>query len=241
MLPLRRLSEEELRLFADRIAVNLVNRPLDLPVPEHRERVATLLRRMGEATLYELLEIDPTAPVLKVHEGYERVARLVHLDNAKRLDLMGREGVLEVLFERITEAYLTLSDPDQRKRYDREQPIWRTAEKPVVSRVDEAQRLYERARALAATEQFHAAIELLREAVRTTPKADYLALLGLLQTKNPKWLRYAEEHLRQAIEKGAKDPSLPSALAEVRRRLETGETAGASNAAGGDSHEVEIL
>jgi curved DNA-binding protein CbpA len=240
MLPLRRLSEEELRLFADRIAVNLVNRPLDMPIAAQREKVAVLLRRMGEATLYELLEIDPVSPVLKVHEGYERVARLVHPDNAKRLDLMGREGVLQVLFERITEAYLTLSDPDQRKRYDREQPIWRTAEKPVVSRVDEAQRLYERARALAAAEQFHAAIELLREAVRTTPKADYLALLGLLQTKNPHWLRYAEEHLRRAIELGAKDSSLPGALAEVRRRIDSGESASPSNTAS-DSHEVEIL
>jgi curved DNA-binding protein CbpA len=243
MLPPRRLSEEELRLFSDRIAVNLVNRPLDLPVSEHRERVAALLRRMGEATLYEMLEIDPSSPVPRVHEGYEQVARLVHPENAKRLDLMGREGVLEVLFERITEAYLTLSDPDQRKRYDREQPVWRTVEKPLVSRVDEAQRLYEKARVLASSEQFHAAIELLREAVRTTPKADYLALLGLLQAKNPLWLRYAEEHLRQAIDKGAKDPSLPSALAEVRRRIETGDTADAAGAskAGGDSHEVEIL
>jgi curved DNA-binding protein CbpA len=240
MLPLRRLSEEELRLFADRIAVNLVNRPLDMPIAAQREKVAVLLRRMGEATLYELLEIDPVSPVLKVHEGYERVARLVHPDNAKRLDLMGREGVLQVLFERITEAYLTLSDPDQRKRYDREQPIWRTAEKPAVSRVDEAQRLYERARALASAEQFHAAIELLREAVRTTPKADYLALLGLLQAKNPHWLRYAEEHLRRAIELGAKDSSLPSALAEVRRRIDSGESASPSNTAS-DSHEVEIL
>ena len=207
----------------------------------HREWVASLLRRMGEATLYDLLEIDPASPLLKVHDGYERVARLVHPENAKRLDLMGREGVLEVLFERVTAAYLTLSDPDGRKLYDREQPVRRQPEAPAVSRADEAQRLYDKARALAAAEQFHAAIELLREAVRTTPKADYLALLGLLQTKNPHWLRYAEEHLRRAIAQGSKDPSLPGALAEVRRRIETGETVTAAETAGGDAGEVQIL
>jgi tetratricopeptide (TPR) repeat protein len=109
-----------------------------------------------------------------------------------------------------------------------------------VSRNEEAQRLYDRARSLAAAEQYHAAIELLREAVRTTPKADYLALLGLFEARNPRWLHHAEEHLRKAIAQGSKDSSLPAALAEVRRRIESGDTAG-SSASGGDSQEVEFL
>ena len=238
VLPIRRLSGEELSLFSDRIAATLVTRPLDMTVATHREQVASLLRRMGEATLYELLGIEPTSPVIKVHEGYERSARLVHPDNATRLDLMGREGVLQVLFERVTEAYLTLSDPDRRKSYDREQPIWRTPEAPPVPRADEARRLFEKARILAAGDQLHSAIELLREAVRTTPKADYLALLGLLETKNPRWLHHAEEHLRRAIEQGSGDSALPGALAEVRRRIETGESPEAS---GKDSQDVEII
>jgi len=238
VLPLRRLSGEELSLFSDRIAATLVTRPLDIAVASHRERVADLMRRMGDATLYELLGIDPTSPVIKVHEGYERCARLVHPDNAERLDLMGREGVLQVLFERVTEAYLTLSDPDRRKSYDREQPIFRTPEAPAVSRADEARRLFEKARILASGDQLHSAIELLREAVRTTPKADYLALLGMLETRNPRWLHHAEEHLRRAIEQGSPDSTLPGALAEVRRRLETGESPDSS---GKDSQDVEVI
>jgi len=239
MTTLRRLSEEELRLFLDRIGASLQDRPLEIDAAAHRERLAALLRRMGEASLYELLDVDVASPVLRIHEGFERMARLVHPDNAQRLDLMGREGVLEVLFERVTEAYLTLSDPDRRKLYDREQPSWQS-EAPPMPRPEEAQRLYERARSYAAAEQFHAAIELLREAVRTTPKADYLALLGLLETRNPLWLHHAEEHLRRAIGQGAKDPSLPAALAEVRRRIETGDTAESDKTAS-DSHEVEII
>jgi curved DNA-binding protein CbpA len=229
-----RVSEEELALFSERIAATLADRPLDLSAPAHRERVARLLREVGDASLYELLGIDPAAAVLAVHEGYERTARLVHTQHAQRLGLVGREGVLELLFERVTEAYLTLSETEKRKEYDRQRPSWRLPAVPAVSRAEEAQRLYERARALVAAEQFHAAIELLREAVRTTPKADYLAMLGLLQTKNPLWLRSAEEHLRRAVEMGARDPNLPSALAEVRRRIETGDP-------GSDSREIEIL
>src|SRR6185369_6686467 len=127
MPPMGRLSEEELRLFSDRIAASLAQRPVYLAVPVHRERVAELLRQVGEASFYDLLGVDPAAPALKVHEGYERTARLVHAAHAERLGLAGREGVLEVLFERVTEAYLTLSNPDRRKRYDRERPEWRPA------------------------------------------------------------------------------------------------------------------
>jgi curved DNA-binding protein CbpA len=215
-----------------------MTRPLDMAVEAHREWVATLLRRMGEATLYELLGIDPTSTAGKVHEGFERSARLVHPDNARRLDLVGREGVLQVLFERVTEAYLNLSDPDRRKSYDREHPIFRVPEAPAVSRSDEARRLYERARVLAATDQLHSAIELLREAIRTTPKADYLALLGMLESKNPRWLHHAEDHLRRAIEQGSSDSALHGALLEVRRRIETGESPDRS---GGDSQDVEVI
>lgn len=214
---------------------------MELAAPAHRERVAALLRQVGEASLYDLLGVETVSPALKVYEGYERTARLVHPDNASRLDLVGREGVLEVLFERVTEAYLTLSNPERRKRYDRERPDSRPLAAAAVPRAEEAQRLYDRARALAAAEQLYAAIELLREAVRTTPKAEYLALLGLLQAKNPRWLHHAEEHLRRAIEQGAKDSSLPAALAEVRRRIASGEMANPGNSAGGDPQEVEIL
>jgi curved DNA-binding protein CbpA len=237
-----RVSEEELGLFSSRIAVSLVERPVELAAPMHRERVAALLRQVGEGSLYDLLGVEMVSPALKVYEGYERTARLVHPDNAQRLDLVGREGVLEVLFERVTEAYLTLSNPERRKRYDREQPGALLPAPAAVPRADEAQRLYDRARGLAASEQLHAAIELLREAVRTTPKPDYLSLLGLLEAKNPRWLHHAEEHLRRAIALGAKDTVLPAALAEIRRRIEAGETtAPGAHAAENGSQDVEIL
>ena len=238
-----RLSEEELRLFLDRISRSLAERRLDLGVDEHRELVATLVREMGEATYYRFLGVEPTASALEVHEGFERTARRVHPDNARRLGLEGREGVLQVLFERATEAYLTLSAIDQRKQYDREMGprLWqKPAAGPAVSQAEEAARLYQKARALVVAEQLHPAVELLREAVRRAPKAEYLTLLGTLEAKNPHWLESAEQHLERAIELGARGPGIPEALQRVRENIAR-LAAGKPLEADEDAGEVQVV
>lgn len=238
-----RLTGEELRLFSERISRSLAERPQELAFDAHRERIASLLREMGEATYYELLGIEPTASALEVHEGFERTARLVHPQNAARLGLDGREGALEVLFERATEAYLTLSAIDRRKQYDRElgPRLWTIRRPaPVVSRTEEAARLYERARALAATEQIYSAIELLRQAVRTAPKAESLALLGRLEARNPHWLRAAEQHLEQALGLSPRTSGLAEALQEVREKRAR-LAAGQPLEAGEDTQEVQVV
>ena len=225
-----RLSEEELELFSAKIARRLAERPLDLDPASHRERVAGLLRQAGEASFYQLLGIVPTAATQEVHEAYDQIARLVHPANAARLGLVGREAVLEMLFERVTHAYLTLFQADRRKAYDRElsPEAWSAAWAPAQGRRREevrdiAQNFYERASALAEAEDFHFAIELLQQAVRADPRPEFYALLGRLQAKNPRWLRAASESLRRAMELGAKDPELPAALQEIQERLQSGE------------------
>jgi curved DNA-binding protein CbpA len=222
-LPSRRfLSEEEYRLFTERIARSLAARPVELGRAEHRERVAALLRQVGEASFYDLLDIDPAASAREVHEAYERMARMVHPGNAPRLDLAGREGVLEVLFERVTGAYLTLSDMDRRKQYDRERPGgWWRASSPSqrVSRGEEAKRLYQKARGFVAAEQYYAAAELLQEALRAESRPEYWVLLGQVQAKNPQWLSSAEESFQRALEMGSTDPTLPASLALVRDQI----------------------
>jgi curved DNA-binding protein CbpA len=253
------LSEEELALFSEKIERRLAERPLDLDPGSHRERVAGLLRQAGEASFYQLLGIVPTAATQEVHEAYDQIARLVHPINAQRLGLAGREGVLEMLFERITHAYLTLFQPDRRKQYDRglSPNAWTAAWAPAPGRRKEearetAQRYYERATVLAEAEEFHFAIELLQQAVRADQRPEYYALLGKLQAKNPRWLRAASENLRRAMELGCRDAELTDALDEVMARLEAGEalrpeasaesaSPGARERKGGGTPEVEFL
>lgn len=226
-----RPTQEELRLFSDRIARRLSDRPLDLDPTSHQHRVAGLLRQAGDASFYQLLDLVPTATAQEVHDAFEQVAQLVHPANARRLGLAGREGVLEMLFERITQGYLTLSQPNRRKAYDRELSpgAWTAAWSPAPDRRrDEArllaQQYYERALMLVASEEFHFAIEVLQQAVRSDDsRPDIHALLGKLQAKNPRWLRAASENLQKAIDLGAKDADLPAALDQVLQRLHSGE------------------
>jgi tetratricopeptide (TPR) repeat protein len=221
---LHAVTPHELALFSERIARSLAERPLELGAEEHRERVAAMLREVGGATFYQLLSLGPTASPEKVHEGYERVARLVHPSHAPALGLEGREGVLEVLFERATAAYVTLSHPGKRRDYDREigpagWPETVTGKSRAEENRDRARGYFNRATAFAAKDDFHFAIELLREAVRIDPQAKYFVLLGDLQTRNQHWLRHAVESYARALEIGGPDPQVEEAILRVRQRM----------------------
>lgn len=217
----RELTDEEFRLFSERVQRGLKEKPLALPPREHRERVAELMRQLGEATFYHLLGIDPTSRTHEIHDAYEQVARLVHPSHAGRVGLEGREGILKLLFERATLGYLTLSDRDRRKAYDRDMgpALWSALKTSSAPREEEARRCIARARTLAGDEDFHTAIELLRESLRLAPLADAHALLGLLLAKNPQWLEEARDSLQRALEMGSQEPGLPEALKEVREKL----------------------
>jgi curved DNA-binding protein CbpA len=224
MQPAPRPSREELRLFSERVHRSLLERPIELAATEHREKVAGLLRQLGELSHYQLLAVAASASTPEVHEGYERVARLVHPSHAHRLGLDGREGVLEVIFEQATQAYLILSHPERRKEYDREldPEAWARpmARKPRAEEVRERARgYYNRAMSYAAAEDYHFGVELLREAVRLDPRPEYFALLGELQAKNSNWLHHAAESYRQALAIGGADPALEAALQRVQDRL----------------------
>ena len=219
-----RPSRDEIRLFSERIERSLRERPIEVEAAEHRERVAGLLRRIGEASHYQLLAVAASASNPEVHEGYERVARLVHPRHAHRLGLAGREGVLDVLFEQATQAYLVLSHPERRKDYDRDldPEAWARphGRKPRAEELRERARgYYNRAQTYAASEDYHFGVELLREAVRIDPRPEYFALLGDLQAKNSNWLHHAAESYRQALALGGANPTLEVALQRVQERL----------------------
>jgi tetratricopeptide (TPR) repeat protein len=221
---LHTVTPHQLALFSERIARSLAERPLELGAEELRERVAAMLREVGGATFYQLLSLGPTASPEKVHEGYERVARLVHPSHAPSLGLEGREGVLEVLFERATAAYVTLSHPGKRRDYDREigpagWPETAAGKSRAEENRDRARGYFNRATAFAAKDDFHFAIELLREAVRIDPQAKYFALLGDLQTRNQHWLRHALDSYARALEIGGPDPQVEEAILRVRQRM----------------------
>lgn len=214
--------------FAERIGQSLKAEPLELEPEAHRRFLADLLARVGELSHYELLELDPEAAPEAIHQAFERLARRVHPSHAAGLGLEGREAALGVLFERATEAYLTLGDPHRRASYDRAYGFTSRPpgeEERREERRDLARRYYLRAQEMAEAEDLAAVVDLLKDAVRHDPRPEYYVLMGRVQARNPNWQRHAAESLEKARQLGERSPDTSLALAQVYERLERPEAA----------------
>ena len=198
------LSQRLLEQFTARIEEDLESEPLTLDAETHRTRLGKLLSGLGEMNHYQLLGIDPRASGDEIFTAYSALARIVHPSHAARLGLEGKEVAVSVMFEKATEAYLTLSDPRRRASYntvagvhvqvavDRDQ---RDEEKRSI-----AEQNYRRAASCLSQMDFSLAVDLLKEAARMDPRPEYFARLGLAQSKNPNWHRHAVESYRRAVE-----------------------------------------
>lgn len=213
---------EVMRRLSTRVESELEARPLELDPAEHRESLRRLLAESGGLTHYELLGLTEDARNEEVHAAYDRLARLVHPYHARRIALQGREPALWLLFERATDAYLTLSDPNLRRRYDRKVGTREPQPSPEARR-REAQRLaesyYRRSALLLDEEDYHFAVELLKQAVLADPRPEYYARLAEAQAKNPNWLRQAVDSYHKALELGYPDPGVWSALGRLYEDL----------------------
>lgn len=219
------VDAEVINRLGDRLARELAEEPIGFEPETHRAMVADLLARVGGVNYYELLEIPPSAPGEEVHAAYERLARLVHPANARRLEIEGKEEALRILFEQATRAYLVLSDPERRRVYNQRQLIElaateRTGAERQTERRELARQHFERAATLAAASEFHFAIELLQEASRIDPRSEYLVALGRLQERNPNWRRRAVESYRSALELDPDSAEVRFALGRLYEELE---------------------
>ncbi len=210
-----------LQRFLDRIGSDLEAEPLQLATAHHRARVASLLAGCGAMTAYELLGIPLDATPDAAHLAYQDLARLVHPSHAASLQLPGGDGVLRVLFELATEAYLTLSDDKRRASYDLrmgigERQVGGEARREERRRV--AERNFQLASGFAAEEEFHYAIELLRQAVSFDPQPRYYLLLARCLGRNAKWLDQAIESCRQGLRLAPQDAALRLQLGQLQER-----------------------
>lgn len=228
-LPSKRPSAQDVssnitRRFAERMARSLEERPVELEPQAHREKLAEMLAHLGEMSHYDLLDLPLEAKPEEIHDAFDRVARQVHPLHAEPLGLAGREGALELLFERATEAYLTLTDPRRRSEYDRRHGL--TAPAPAEEerggeKRELARRYYQRASGMVEAEDYGGVVDLLKEAIRNDPQPEYYALMGLVQAKNPNWVRHAADSLEKARRGGIlKDLEVDCTLGEVYEELD---------------------
>ncbi|MFQ5351416.1 MAG: tetratricopeptide repeat protein, partial [Thermoanaerobaculia bacterium] len=211
--------------FGERIRQELVRKPLELDTEEHRSKLKDLLQRLGEMSHYELLGLSLGAESEAIHDAYIRVARLVHPAHSRRLGLAGQGG-LELLFERATEAYLTLSDPERTRTYldrvgaaevsEQHQPA--AAERREELRGMAAEK-FRVAANFANREDYFSAVQLLEQAVEIDPQPQYYALLGECQENNPRWVERALASYSQAVHLSRSDPELRTRLAGCYEKL----------------------
>ena len=217
------LIDSMVERFLQRIGNELESNPATIDSEEHRSKVANLIVKVGSMTHYELLEIGYHDTDKQVHEAYQELARQLHPRHASALGLGGREGALRLLFERATVAYLTLSDPVRRAEYNQAAGIDASRLPSTRQRADEQRKVaeenYRRALELVEQEDFHFALELTRQSIRADPRAEYFALLGFIQRRNPHWLEQAAESYRQAIKRDAQNPEYRVALGQLMESL----------------------
>lgn len=213
------VSAKLLERFLTRVGEELDDEPVRLPVEKHRELLADLLARLGGLDHYQLLGLARGASVEAVHTAYEQLARRVHPRHAARLGLAGKEEALKVLFERVTEAFVTLTDPARRVSYHMVAGLQQKQEVAPAQREAEKQRLagnlYRQGVSYLSQAEYSTAVDLLKEAARLDPKPDHLARLAQAQAKNPRWHHHAVESYRRAAELAPRDAGIRMGLGEV--------------------------
>jgi len=217
------VSPKILKLFRKRIGEELETSPVGLPVEEHRALVADFVGRLGELDLYQLFGLEPGATSEEIHAAWERLAHRVHPSHARRLGFEGKEDVLEVLFERAVEAYFVLSDPRRRSSYHTLAGITIGREVDPKKRREEkrhhAEELYRQGLSYYSRADYSTAVDLLKEASRIAPKAEYLARLAQAQAKNPKWERHAVDSYHRAAQLAPDDPAIHAGFGEMLEAL----------------------
>jgi tetratricopeptide (TPR) repeat protein len=194
--------------------------PLQMPAEELRGRLTDLVGKVGGLNAYELLGVEPSTPVETVQARYEELARMVHPANEATYHLGGLKPMLEMLFERATLAYFTLSDPERRRLYNESHAIEVTAA-TVTGTQREAERRelarehYEKALTMAARGDYHFAVELLELAVKADPNVEYYLALSRIQARNPKWIGRAIASCRSALERDAHNAEVRFHLGEL--------------------------
>ncbi len=214
----RGISTHSRELFLSRIRLELESRPPTLSPEQHRTWLADMLRNVGGWNSYEILGLDRHSDEPAIHRSFVNAACLAHPDNGSKLSLEGREAALDLIFDKVTEAYLQLSHPDRRRQYDHELgPEVRQAlsEERQEEKSGVAREMYSRAKFLYMQEDFQGVLDLMQQAVILDSQAEYYKLLGEVQRRNPEWKRGAVESFREAVRLRPEDAKLRLSFGQV--------------------------
>jgi curved DNA-binding protein CbpA len=177
---------------------------------------------------YEVLGVSRKDSPIVIKKAYFRLAKAYHPDRHYEPGMETLNEALEVLFDRLTEAYGVLSRPQSRRQYDEsqeqqhhvpakveaepgplqqsvQQPAQPSVQQPVIQAAGQpagqAAEQCKRGEAALLAGNIKDAVKCLESAVRQDgSNAHYHALLGQAMTSLPERRKEAEAELKRAIE-----------------------------------------
>ncbi len=210
MLSTRMLEVKGKGIMEDRGIAEIVREPKSDVDSAFIKKVEDLYSRYESMDYYTVLGIDKNASLSKIRKAYYKSAKEFHPDKHFYIESDTIRNKLTRLFSYITDAYKTLSDPEERKRYDQGLKVKIT---PVQeNKADTARQRFEEGKAAFKKGLYEDAAELFGQAIyldSTIPA--YHFSLGRAYVKQKK-LREAEKAMSKAVKI---DPYNADYLAEL--------------------------
>lgn len=161
------------------------------------EELKEIKSQLNSRNYYELLGVSRVATEEEIKKAYFNLARKYHPDRFN--NTISDHGLINEVFNAITTAYRTLSEPDKRKKYD--QQLAAPQQETVDDLVRKAEIKYRQGRTLYNQGMYEEAIIFLEEAIRLKrARADYYLLLAMAESKLPAFKKKAEEDFLRALE-----------------------------------------
>lgn len=170
---------------------------------ETPETIRLFLKGMEGKNHYEILGVSEETDLRMVRRAYLKLVKRFHPDLHTHKGLEGAKEDLEEIFVRANKAYEVLSDEARRKEYDLDRFGLKESEKEKEqqSQASRASEQFVRGKAELEKGNFWGAEELFKWAVRLDPtRGSYYYFLATAQSRIPKRLHEAEEHIQKAIE-----------------------------------------
>jgi len=173
--------------------------PLRPDIQEQLEEVLAFKEKILSSSYYQILGVPKNASDDEIKKAYFQLARKFHPDRFDRTVPHEQKAQIEDIFDKITKAYRTLTNKQQRQEYD----IRGASSPPDTGKdvVKKADTKFRQAKTLFTMGRYEDAVILLEEAVRLNKnKGDYYLLLAMTQVKIPSYRKKAEEHFLKATE-----------------------------------------
>lgn len=178
-----------------------------------RVRIIKFHRRLGESTLFELLEIEPDADKRAVKRSYFRLSKEFHPDRHYGKELGPFGPWLADVFKAVSDAFKVLGDNSKRATYE---SSLRGDEEQPQTRAEHARALFQNACDAELAGETSQALKLFAAAIRMDEQARYLRRAAMCAV-TARSLSVAEEYAKKAAYLCDRDASYLRVLADVYR------------------------